>query len=150
MSMLEVYHSEYMAVRRRLWGKPKKQKPLLPEIKLEEEIKKTAAELRHEKKISHAKYLDSLILEAAILYSNGHVNVCKDIIRDVAGKHGFVYSDIMKKSRDHKLVVARHEAVWAVKKAFPEKSYPALGKIFKLDHSSCIHAVRAHVKRNSN
>lgn len=69
-------------------------------------------------------------------------SVPKQIIAKVAAHHGFTYEEILSKRRDVRLVVARHEAMRAVRDAKPEYSLPKLGRLFKRDHSSVLYALR--------
>lgn len=69
-----------------------------------------------------------------------------DIIARVAAWHGMTTADIMCKSRADRLVAARHDAIVAVylNCRFEGKraSLLKLGRIFGLDHTSCLFALR--------
>lgn len=66
----------------------------------------------------------------------------KAIISNVARDYGFAVADILGKERGLRLCKARFAAVLAVKQAFPDYSTPRLGRLFKRDHSTIIHALR--------
>jgi chromosomal replication initiation ATPase DnaA len=65
----------------------------------------------------------------------------QQIIADIAHKHGLTYADILSPSHRRKLVVARHDAIAAVKNAKPVISLEQLGRIFRRDYSSIRHAL---------
>lgn len=63
----------------------------------------------------------------------------KEIIARVAAWHGYSYSDIVGISRLKPLIVARKDAIVAVKLAYPRLSLSALGRIFRRDHTTILH-----------
>jgi len=70
------------------------------------------------------------------------------ILYDVALKHGIRVSDICGQSRQKNFVLARHEAMWEIKKRRPSMSLPKMGKLFgDRDHSTVLHAIRKHQER---
>jgi len=66
------------------------------------------------------------------------------IIRDTEQQHGVEIGSTQKDRRLKPVVAARNEAMWQVKRHFPELSTPSIGKIFGRDHSSVIHSLRCH------
>jgi len=66
----------------------------------------------------------------------------KHIIMEVAIAHGVSYDDILGRSRARHLVAARHEAIYEVRKRRPHLSLPQIGRIFKRDHTTILHALR--------
>lgn len=66
---------------------------------------------------------------------------CKRIILDVAFRYNLTIGDIIGKSRVQLICRARHEAIQAVRKQYPEKSLDWLGRIFNRDHSTIHHAL---------
>ena len=67
----------------------------------------------------------------------------REIIADTAGMFDLSVSDILGRSRERSLVYARHMAMWRVRKARPDLSYPQIAKAFGgRDHTTVIHAVR--------
>jgi hypothetical protein len=66
----------------------------------------------------------------------------KKIIAHVAQKNGFTSDDILGKVKSSRLVVARWEAIKLVQEMNPKWSLPKIGRIFKRDHTSILHALR--------
>lgn len=68
------------------------------------------------------------------------------IIAQVAAWHGLTYSDIIGPGRTAPLVLARQDAMVAVDLAVRARgttlSLPALGRIFKRDHTTLLHSLR--------
>jgi hypothetical protein len=66
----------------------------------------------------------------------------------VAFQYGYKLSDLRGASRSHGVVVARHHAMWLVRETFKYLSQPAIGRMFgNRDHTTVLHACRAHPKR---
>lgn len=70
----------------------------------------------------------------------------KSIIYKVATVHHVTIGDILGQRRDQFTVKARFAAIRAVSDARPDLTLPQIGKIFKRDHTSIIHALRATAK----
>lgn len=68
------------------------------------------------------------------------------IVESVAARHGLTVGDIMGRSRRQKIVTARHEAIAEVVEARPHWSYPTVGQLFGLDHTSILHALQKQGK----
>ena len=68
----------------------------------------------------------------------------KALISATAAEFGVTYKDIMSWDRRIPVVKARHLAMFRVAQANPWMSLPALGKIFKRDHSTVQHALNNH------
>lgn len=64
------------------------------------------------------------------------------IIGLVALRHNISFADIMSTDRTPHIVVARHQAIVLVHSHCNVRSWKALGRMFGMDHSSIIHAVR--------
>lgn len=72
----------------------------------------------------------------------------KSIIRMVADKHGLSVDAILSQRRDRLTVAARHEAIVTAATLREDLSLPALGRQFKRDHTTILHALRkAGVRR---
>lgn len=71
----------------------------------------------------------------------------QEIIAGVAAVHRIPVDAIMSPRRDKQAVAARFEAIVAVRNEHPHLSLTQLGRIFKRDHTSLIHALRVMAKR---
>lgn len=67
---------------------------------------------------------------------------CRRLIEETAAKHGMTYRDVISASRAKLIVAVRNEAIRVVADARPDMSLPALGKIFKRDHTTILHSLR--------
>jgi len=65
----------------------------------------------------------------------------KSIIANAAKVNGVTYEAIMSRARPRDVCRARFDAIAAVSAAYPDMSFPRLGKIFNRDHSSVVHAL---------
>lgn len=73
----------------------------------------------------------------------GAVRRAREIIAEVAGRHGVTAAEITGRHRSAPIVTARHEAIAIVYVECPSLSFPQIGRIFgKRDHSTIIHACR--------
>lgn len=71
----------------------------------------------------------------------------REIIDEVAIKHGLSVLDIISERRERHVVIARHEAMWRCKNE-TIFSFPRIGKVLGgRDHSTVIHGVKMHQKR---
>lgn len=70
------------------------------------------------------------------------VSPVREIINDVAARHGLTYQDIIGASRFKNIVTARMDAIVEVHKARPTMSLGQLGKAFHRDHTTILHALR--------
>lgn len=71
----------------------------------------------------------------------------RKLIDRVAAWHGYAIEDIIGKSRSAPIVVARYDAIVAVKKNYPGMSLPRLGRIFRRDHTSILYTLRVRGHR---
>lgn len=75
-------------------------------------------------------------------------SVAKGIVLDVCVKHGVTLAEICSEQRAKRLVEARHEAAYRLKKE-TTWSLPKIGQFLGgRDHSSIFHAVRKHAAKN--
>lgn len=65
----------------------------------------------------------------------------KAIIAKAAADNGVSYEAIMSRARPRDICRARFDAIAAVAAAYPDMSFPRIGKIFGRDHSSIVHAL---------
>lgn len=79
----------------------------------------------------------------------------RDIIAEVADKHGLTPDDITGRSRVHKIIHARHEVMWTARQVKladgrPRYSFPMIGRLMKRDHSTIVNGVTRHAQRLAN
>jgi hypothetical protein len=65
----------------------------------------------------------------------------KSLIAKAAADNGVTYEAVMGRARHRPVVHARFVAIAAVCAAYPDMSFPRIGKIFGRDHSTIIHAL---------
>lgn len=65
----------------------------------------------------------------------------QEIVWTVSERHGVAPRDIVGGTRVHKIVKARHEAIYLVKAAKPYLSAPKLGQWFRRDHKTILYAL---------
>lgn len=70
-----------------------------------------------------------------------------EIIVEVARSHGVSLNDILCAGRSRDIVRIRHEAMYLCARDTPH-SLPAMGRRFCRDHTTIIHGIRQHAKRN--
>jgi chromosomal replication initiator protein len=71
----------------------------------------------------------------------------REIIREVAQKHGVLVADILSDRRHKPVVVARHEAMWRCKNE-TSFSLPQIGRaIGNRDHTTVMHGIKMHEQR---
>jgi chromosomal replication initiation ATPase DnaA len=66
----------------------------------------------------------------------------RNLIGRVAAWHGYTVEDVLGPSRARPLIQARFDAVAAVATTYPGMSLPMLGRLFKRDHTTILHALR--------
>jgi hypothetical protein len=65
----------------------------------------------------------------------------KSLIANAAKVNGVTYEAVMSRARPRDVCRARFAAITAVAAAYPDMSFPRLGRIFGRDHSSIVHAL---------
>ncbi len=65
----------------------------------------------------------------------------KSLIAKAAKDNGVTYEAVMSRARPRDVCTARFAAIAAVAAAYPDMSFPRLGRIFNRDHSSIVHAL---------
>lgn len=66
----------------------------------------------------------------------------KHIVQAVAAAAGISEQELLGEHRYGPLTLARHAAMWLIKKRLPECSFNQIGRLFHRDHTSVYHAVR--------
>ncbi|WP_026379387.1 helix-turn-helix domain-containing protein [Afifella pfennigii] len=72
---------------------------------------------------------------------------CRRLLATIARRHGLTFSDLQAVRRHRRLTEARHEGMYQAA-AETLLSLPAIGRLLHRDHTTVIHGVRAHAKRN--
>ncbi len=65
-----------------------------------------------------------------------------EIIKATAMRHRITVGALLGRGRTRPVVAARHEAITLAHAARPDFSMPALGRIFRRDHTAILHALR--------
>jgi len=73
-----------------------------------------------------------------------------DVIYATSVETGVPVEVIMGDQRAAPIVRVRHIAINAAHKRFPAKSAPELGRAFRLDHTTILHAIKTWPKRASD
>ncbi len=71
-----------------------------------------------------------------------------EIIEEVASKHGLRPADLLGPRRTKVFVLPRHEAMYRIAAERSDLSYPRIAAYFDRDHTTVLHGVRKHAKRN--
>lgn len=66
----------------------------------------------------------------------------RHIVRAVAAAAGSSEQELLGERRHGPLTLARHAAMWLIKKRLPEYSFGQIGRLFRRDHTSVRYAVR--------
>jgi len=80
-------------------------------------------------------------LIASLSAGDRRINV-RDVIAAVARRNGLTVADIVGSRRDRRAVAARREAIVEARRLRPDLALTALGRIFRRDHTSILHALR--------
>lgn len=63
-------------------------------------------------------------------------------IMRVLWKHNIAWALVLSPRRQVSLAAARQECAWSIATAFPEWSYPRIGRMLRRDHSTIVHSVQ--------
>jgi len=79
-------------------------------------------------------------------------DLVRSIAREMAVKHGLEPRVILGRDRDNTTVMARQELAWRLSRIVGADgrrrfSLPQIGRYLDRDHSTILHAIRAHEKR---
>jgi chromosomal replication initiation ATPase DnaA len=66
-----------------------------------------------------------------------------EVIARVAFEHGLTVGDLIGPCKRKEYVAARWQAMKAIKTEFPNDSLTTIGRLFKRDHTTVIHALRS-------
>ena len=79
-------------------------------------------------------------------------DLLRQLAREVGARQGLSPEDILSRSRDRSIAHARQEVIWRLYSArHPDGarrfSMPQIGRYLGQDHTTILHAIRAHEKR---
>jgi chromosomal replication initiation ATPase DnaA len=73
----------------------------------------------------------------------------KNVIREIAEKHGLTPAHLTGAQRTAFIAHARQEAMFEIRRRHPALSLPQIGKLFgDKDHTTVLHAIRTHAERS--
>jgi chromosomal replication initiation ATPase DnaA len=134
------YHGHNPKFLRRVWAKRNPKPEKVPSVK---EILIAARNEREEQERREVEAVKATIAKYRTHNIIGCRTEAREIIMRVAKWRGVQFEAIIGPRRTRHIVAARFEAIRAVADARPDLSLPQLGRIFKRDHTSIIHALRA-------
>lgn len=134
--------------------KEAKARKLAEKVRREQEAKEAARrrieEAYQAAEMARERAQEALLAKKAVITAKYGSEDARHIIMEVAIAHGVSYEDILGRSRARHLVAARHEAIYEVRKRRPHLSLPQIGRIFKRDHTSILHALRQMDRRQES
>jgi chromosomal replication initiation ATPase DnaA len=79
-------------------------------------------------------------------------DLVRQLAREIAAKHGLTPEGILGRARDDTTVMGRQELAWRLSRIVRSDgrrrfSMPQIGRYLDRDHTTIIHAIRAHEKR---
>lgn len=72
----------------------------------------------------------------------------KEIVAQVAARHGVSVDDLIGPSRQRTITRARHEAMWLMRQA-TTRSLPSIGRVFRRHHTTVLFGIREHEERRA-
>jgi hypothetical protein len=111
--------------------------PVIRQIERARDVPVPLPDVSAEDKAAH----DSRIM--AFVTEKGRVPFLREYIACHAARLGFTYGDVIGTSRMRDVTLARQIIMWLVRKNYPQKSFPDIGRAFgDRDHTTVLHAVR--------
>ena len=91
------------------------------------------------------KYLDEYKQSLQGLKESGRITklTMKEIVKEVAEKHGLKADTLMAPSRRKNIISARHEAFYRMRYEL-KMAFPRIAAYFMMDHTTVLHGVRKH------
>jgi hypothetical protein len=140
---------------RRKFFKPVKAKPLPPAPTKIEWVPPKPQWMKQEVQFDQHVVESRLILE---MLKKGKIDMARagqrtimKIVQEVLERFPGITIDQVKGSmRRREIVEARHQCIYAVRVERQDLSYPAIGRWFDLDHTSCLSAYYKIAGRNGN
>lgn len=145
MSYAEELRTNYRAVRARLWAPPKIRRDVIEVATVPQEVVK----VRAAEPVGIGLIIYSAPVGPLPEYREGMTSrqYARWAVMDCAHRHELTVAEILGNQRSRAIVLARHEAIWMVKKN-THWSLPQIGQFFGgRDHTTILHAVRKHEKR---
>lgn len=141
------YHGYNPAFVRKVWAERRKLQPAVLPAKIEvKSLQSIAVETKERR---NTRKMRSLVDRLKAIEVPGKPSI-RAIIADVAARHGLLDEHIYGDSRGRLVVAARHAAMLMAIKARPDLSLVDIGRIFKRDHTTLLHAMdKAGVTRAS-
>ena len=122
--------------RMRLMGAaPVKPRPVVA-IVAKEEPKPEVIELDHDAHVWHWR-----------MHLKSFGSPKRQYLKEMAEADGYSLAQVFSRSRKLKLCHDRQRYMWEIKSRWPETTYPELGRLFNKDHTTAIHAIKAHEAR---
>lgn len=134
MSFEQSLRENYIAVRRRLWGKMPASRPVV------------LVPLRVEPRPLPVPPTEHEYLLLASVEQVAEPMRWRVILAEVCHKHNITYSELVGDRRSKHLVKARHEAAFRLSRE-TEMSLPAIGRRLNRDHTTILYGLRCYQER---
>jgi hypothetical protein len=140
-SLAEMQAGMLAARQRTMFAKPKPRPPLAgPVVRQIESVRDFPVPLPHVSAKDMATHEERI---------NGYLQDLnyKPFLREYIARHakrlGFTYDGVIGTSRIGDVTLARQKIMWLVRKSYPQKSFPEIGRAFgKRDHTTALHGIR--------
>ena len=144
-------HRRHLERRARLWGKTAKkveiqeepaaiEVPDIPEPK--QAIDPDAYVLAWQAMLPSVNIPDTIPVDSDDTYHPPRRRLVKEIITGILEESGLTFNELIRKTRKRKIVEVRNAAIYAVRIERPDMSFPAIGKVFDMEHTSVMYAFR--------
>lgn len=122
---------------------PLQPRPVLTVVKpVEKPVDKLAIQMRRNKARERIDRAFEMVKEQR----DGKLITMTQIIGEVADKHGITEFQLKKRRRERPVVIARQEAMYRCAEE-TKFSLAAIGRFFGFDHTTVMHAIKAHRAR---
>lgn len=144
MSVQLELQAHYREVRTRLWRPAVKHEK--PASKPVLRLVKANAVIRYQHPIGPI-VPDAVCLTLEHFGKPGSGSYARKVRAEIAEKFGLAIEEIMGEQRSKKIVEARHEIFWRLKKE-TKWSLPQIGRFMGRDHTTVLHGLRRYAKRH--
>lgn len=86
-------------------------------------------------------------LRARLAFYDTPRGTVRDVISEMAEKHDVRAEEITGVLRTAHIVIARQEAMYEARQRLPHLTIGQIARVFRRDHTTVLHGVRAHKKR---